>query len=73
MPEEYLKLSDAADYLQLTSSRVRQLIREGRLPAFQLNTTEPAAHAGATRQPSIRVRRSDIESLIVPMGAANER
>ena len=46
---EYLTVDEAAAYLKVKPSTVRQWIREGRLPCYPVGAEGDEVHAGAAR------------------------
>lgn len=54
----YLSQADAADYLGVSVRTIRQLISDGRLPAYRLS---------AARNGLVRLRRADLDALLTPI------
>jgi excisionase family DNA binding protein len=52
----YLSISDTADYLDVTTRTVHQMIADGRLTAYRLGARV------------IRLRRDEIDAAMVPFG-----
>lgn len=57
-PRAYIGIPEAANYLDVATKTIRRMITEGRLPAYRLGNRV------------IKVRISDLDAVLTPIGGA---